>query len=219
MPKPMVIEKNKKTDSVGGSEFGNYGAPPAVDLSQYHQPGYAAGGSKVKMMVWWLVQALAFPLTLHASHGVRRWLLRLFGAKIGQQVAIRPTVRVTYPWNIEIGDHSWIGDDVVLYSLVPIKIGQHCVISQKSYLCTGSHDISDPRFGLMTGEIVIENGAWVATDCFVGPDVRIGANAIIGARSTVLHAMPSDQICFGTPCIPVKPRPMPAAPIDKLTAG
>ena len=159
------------------------------------------------MMVWWLVQAIAFPLSLHTSHRWRCWLLRLFGAKIGQQVMIRPTARITYPWNIEIGDHSWVGDDVVLYSLVPIRLGRHCVISQKSYLCTGSHNISDPRFGLVTGEIVVENGAWIATDCFIGPDVRIGANAVIGARSTVLGAMPPEQVCFGTPCKPIKPRP------------
>ena len=183
------------------------GAPPWVDLSQYHQPGYDAGGSRAKMMLWWLVQAIAFPLSLHTSHRWRCWLLRRFGAKIGQQVMIRPTARITYPWNIEIGDYSWVGDDVVLYSLVPIRLGQHCVISQKSYLCTGSHDISDPRFGLVTGEIVIENGAWIATDCFIGPNVRIGANAVIGARSTVLGSMPPEQVCFGTPCKPVKPRP------------
>ncbi|MGB3296341.1 MAG: WcaF family extracellular polysaccharide biosynthesis acetyltransferase [Phormidesmis sp.] len=189
---------------------GELGASPWVNLSQYHQPGYEAGGSRAKVMLWWLVQAIAFPLSLHTAHWWRCWLLRLFGAKIGQQVMIRPTARITYPWNIEIGDNSWVGDDVVLYSLVPIRLGQHCVISQKSYLCTGSHDISDPRFGLVTGEIVVENGAWIATDCFIGPDVRVGANAVIGARSTVLQTMPPGQICFGTPCKPIKPRPLKA---------
>ncbi|MGB3300918.1 MAG: WcaF family extracellular polysaccharide biosynthesis acetyltransferase [Phormidesmis sp.] len=188
--------------------FGSIGAPPFVDLSQYHQPSYDAGGSRVAMLIWWLIQAMVFPLTLHTAHGIRAGLLRLFGAKIGQDVIIRPTARFTYPWNIEIGDRTWIGDDVVLYSLAPIKIGCHCVISQKSYLCTGSHNISDPRFGLVTGELVIENGVWVATDCFVGPNVCIGANAVIGTRSTVLHSMPSAQICVGTPCQPIKPRPM-----------
>ncbi|MGB7084710.1 MAG: WcaF family extracellular polysaccharide biosynthesis acetyltransferase [Phormidesmis sp.] len=195
--------------AVNKSALGDYGAPPFVDLRQYHQPNYDAGGSRAKMMLWWLVQAIAFPLSFHNANGLRRALLRLFGAKLGKDVRIRATARITYPWNIEIGDHSWIGDNVVLYSLSPIKIGRHCVISQKSYLCTGSHDISDPRFGLVFGELVVENGAWIATDCFIGPSVRIGANAVIGARSTVLNSMPSDQVCVGTPCKPVKPRPLP----------
>ena len=196
-------------------DFGDYGAPPFADLSQYHQPGYSAGGSKIAMMLWWLVQAIAFPLTLHTSHSIRCWLLRLFGAKIGQHVVIRPTARFTYPWNIEIGDYSWIGDDAVLYSLAPIKIGRHCVVSQESYLCTGSHDISDPRFALITHEIVIENGAWIATDCFVGPGVRIGSNTVVGARSTVFYNLPAGQICFGTPCKAIKPRPMNKSSLTK----
>lgn len=185
------------------------GSPAFVDLSHYHQPGYDAGGSRVKMLLWWFVQAIAFPLTFHTGHSIRCWLLRRFGARIGQNVVIRPTARITYPWNLEIGSYSWIGDDVVLYSLAPIKIGQHCVISQESYLCTGSHAISDPTFPLETGEVIVENGAWIATDCFVGPNVTIGANAVIGARSSVFHSMPAGQICFGSPCKAIKPRPMP----------
>lgn len=207
------------TESIQRANNGGYGAAPFVDLARYHQPGYDAGGSKLAMLLWWLVQAIAFPLTLHTAHGIRCLLLRLFGANIGKHVVIRPTARFTYPWNIEIGDYSWIGDDAVLYSLAPIKIGCHCVISQKSYLCTGSHDISDPRFGLVTGEIMIENGAWVATDCFVGPNVCVGANAVIGARSTVLQSMPEGQICVGTPCKPVKARPIPEQSASPEQAG
>lgn len=181
---------------------------PFVDLRQYHQPGYDAGGSQLAMLWWWLVQGICFPLSPHFAHGFRRWLLRRFGATIGEGVRIRPTARFTYPWNVKIGDYSWVGDDVVFYSLAPITVGRQCVISQKSYLCTGSHDISDPRFSLVTGEIVIENGVWIAADCFLAMDVRIGANAVIAARSSVMRSMPAGQVCKGTPCRPVKPRPM-----------
>jgi putative colanic acid biosynthesis acetyltransferase WcaF len=158
-------------------------------------------------MVWWLLQALVFPLTLHAHHAPRRWLLRWFGAYIGTGVVIRPTARFTYPWKVSIGDYSWIGDDVVFYSLDAITVGCHCVISQNSYLCTGSHDITRPTFTLKTAPITVENGAWVATDCFLGPGVTIGANAVIGARSSVFRPMPAEQICWGSPCRPQQLRP------------
>lgn len=187
------------------------GAEPFVDLTEYHEPGYDAGGSRAKMLLWWLVQSIAFPLSHHAAHGFRRQLLRAFGARIGEDVRIRPTARFTYPWNVEIGDHSWVGDDVVFYSLAPIKVGRHCVISQKSYLCTGSHDLSNSRFPLTFGEVVVENGVWIATDCFIGPAVRVGANSVIGVRSTVLATLPPAFICLGTPCKPIKPRPMGSA--------
>ncbi len=177
-------------------------AKPLVDLRQYHQTGFDRGRPGWYVMLWWLVQGIVFPLTLHPFNSVRCQLLRWFGAKIGKAVLIRPTARFTYPWKVEIGDYSWIGDDVVFYSLESIQIGEHCVISQKSYLCTGSHDAQDPRFGLLTAPIAIGNGVWVATDCFIGAGVQIGANALVGARSSVFSSLPEQQVCWGTPCRP-----------------
>ncbi|MBD2504434.1 hormogonium polysaccharide biosynthesis acetyltransferase HpsU [Anabaena azotica] len=177
-----------------------------VDLRQYDQSWFNRGRSAWYILLWWLVQAIAFPLTPHPFSNIRCWILRLFGARIGKGVVVRPTARFTFPWKVTIGDYSWIGDDVVLYSLDEIHIGQHCVVSQKSYLCTGSHDIQDPAFGLKIAGITIGNGAWVATDCFIAPGVQIGANAVIGARSSVFTNMPAGQVCWGSPCRPQHPR-------------
>ena len=177
-------------------------ASPWIDLRKYDQSGYDRGRPRWLVLLWWLVQAIAFPLSLHNFNGFRCWLLRLFGAQIGTDVLIRPTARVTYPWKLVIGDYSWIGDDVVLYSLEKISIGSHCVISQKCYLCTGSHDIESSTFDLLTAPITIGNGAWLATDCFVAPGVTIGANTVIGARSSVFTDISSAQVAFGTPCRP-----------------
>lgn len=179
-----------------------------VRLDTYDQSWYNPGRPKGVILLWWLLQAVVFPLTLHAHHAPRRWLLRRFGAKVGQGVVIRPTARVTYPWHITLGDHSWIGDDVVLYSLAPITIGDHCVVSQKSYLCTGSHDIRDPQFSLQVAPINLEPGVWVATDCFIAPGVTVGANSVVGARSSVFKSLPAGQICYGNPCRAMAPRVM-----------
>jgi putative colanic acid biosynthesis acetyltransferase WcaF len=179
-----------------------------MDLRRYDQSGYDRGRPGWYVLLWWLVQAIAFPLTPHPANGLRRRLLKWFGAEVGQGVVIRPTARFTYPWKVAIGDYSWVGDDVVFYSLDRIAIGCHCVISQKSYLCTGSHNLQDPAFALMTAPITIGNGAWVATDCFVAPGVQIGANAVVGARSSVFSSLPEGQVCWGTPCRPHYPRQM-----------
>ncbi|MBD2386629.1 hormogonium polysaccharide biosynthesis acetyltransferase HpsU [Cylindrospermum sp. FACHB-282] len=179
---------------------------PFVDLRKYDQSWFERGRPGWYILLWWLVQAIIFPLTPQPLNILRCALLRLFGAHIGKGVLIRPTARFTYPWKITIGDYSWIGDDVVLYSLDQIDIGTHCVISQETYLCTGSHDIKDPAFGLKTGKITIGNGAWVAAYCFLGPGVQIGANAVIGARSTVFTSMASGQVCWGNPCRTQYPR-------------
>lgn len=183
-------------------------AQPLVDLRQYDLSNCDRGRPSWLILLWWLVQAIAFPLSLHNLNGFRAWLLRLFGAKIGQGVVIRPTARFTYPWKVAIGDYSWIGDDVVFYSVDLIQVGCHCVISQKSYLCTGSHDLQDSRFSLINAPIKIGNGVWIAADCFVAAGVTIGANSVIGARSSVFRDIPHTQLAWGTPCTPRHQREM-----------
>ena len=106
------------------------------NLDQYKTPSDFRGKSKLTVQLWWIVQASLFRCSPQFLYGWRRFLLRSFGAKIGKDVIIRPTVRITYPWKLTIGDYSWIGDDVVLYTLGEIEIGAHAVISQKGYICT-----------------------------------------------------------------------------------
>lgn len=187
-------------------------AEPWIDLRKYDQSWFDRGKPMWFILLWWFVQAIAFPLTLHNFNFLRCWLLRLFGAKIGMGVIIRPTARFTYPWKVEIGDYSWIGDNVVFYSLDRISVGSHCVISQESYLCTGSHDIQDVAFNLITAPIAIGNGVWIAADCFIAPGVKIGANSVIGARSSVFGDISSATVAWGTPCRDRYPRKMDLLP-------
>lgn len=184
------------------------GAPAWVDLRRYDQSWYDPGRPKWVIMLWWLMQGIVFPLTLHTHHAPRRALLRLFGARIGAGVVIRRSARFYYPWQVEIGDYSWVGSGVEFYSLARIRLGHHCVVSQHTYLCTGSHDPADPAFGLRVAPITLGNGVWVAAHCFVGPGIEIGANSVVGAGSRVFTNLPSQYICCGSPCRPYKPRVM-----------
>lgn len=176
------------------------------DLSRFRLPENFRGASSVKVQLWWLVQSTFFGCSPQLMYGWRNWLLRLFGARIGKDVLVRPSVRVTYPWKVSIEDGAWIGDDVVLYSLGNIQIGSNAVVSQRSYLCTGGHDFTKPAFDIFEKPIVIEDEAWVATDVFVAPGVTIGRGAVIGARSSVFKDIPPMKICIGNPAMPIKDR-------------
>jgi putative colanic acid biosynthesis acetyltransferase WcaF len=175
-------------------------------LKDFQLPGNFRGRSPIIVQLWWMVQATLFAWSPQFLYGWRRLLLRLFGARIGRKVLIRPTVKVTYPWKIYIGDYSWIGDDVVLYSLGEIIIGRHTVISQKSYICTGSHDYTSLSFNIFSEPVQIGNEVWIATDVFVAPGVRLGDGSVVGARSSVLHDLPPGKICYGNPAEAVKDR-------------
>jgi len=133
-------------------------------------------------------------------------LLRLFGAKVGRAVVIRPTVTITYPWKVAIGDYAWIGDNAELYSLGEIEIGANAVVSQRSYLCAADHDHTQVDFPIRSRKITIGAQAWVAADVFVAPGVSVGEGAVIGARSSVFKDMPAGMVCFGYPCQPVRLR-------------
>jgi len=155
------------------------------DLSRFTMPANFRGRPGWYVQLWWIVQALLFHPSPQILYGWRRFLLRVFGAEIGKGVIIRPSVQITYPWKVKIGDHSWIGDDVVLYSLGEIEIGANVVVSQRSYICTGSHDYSKPTFDIFSKPIVIKDECWLATDVFIAPGVNIDRGMVIGARSSV----------------------------------
>jgi len=177
-------------------------------LDKFRLPDRFRGRSAVIVQIWWIVQETLFAWSPQFMYGWRRFLSRLFGAKIGQKVLLRPSVRMTYPWKVTIGDNSWIGDNVALYTLSEIEIGRDTVISQNTYLCTGSHDYTSTAFDIYAQPIKIGDGVWVASDVFVAPGVTIGDGAVVGVRSTVLNDLPEGMICFGSPAKPIKPRAM-----------
>jgi putative colanic acid biosynthesis acetyltransferase WcaF len=164
------------------------------------------GRSAVYVQLWWLVQATLFKWSPQVLYGWRRWLLRRFGAKIGESVLIRPTVEITYPWKVSIGDWSWIGDYVTLYSLDEIHIGENSVISQHTYICSGSHDYTKPSFDIYGSAVRIESEAWIAARCFVAPGVCVGQGAVVGACSVVLEDVPKMMVCAGHPAKVLRPR-------------
>jgi putative colanic acid biosynthesis acetyltransferase WcaF len=176
------------------------------NLSRYNTPSDFRGKSKIIVQFWWMCYTILFRPSPQKLYGWRRFLLRAFGAKIGKKVIIRPTAKITYPWKVSIGDYSWIGDDVILYSLGEIEIGSNSVISQRSYICTGSHDYTKETFDIFAKKIKIGNSCWLATDVFIAPGVSIGNGTIVGARSSVFKNLPSNKICTGSPINLIKAR-------------
>jgi putative colanic acid biosynthesis acetyltransferase WcaF len=176
------------------------------DLSKFKIPENFRGKPTWYVQLWWLVQSTIFKNSPQFAYKFRAQILRCFGAEIGKNTIIRPTATFTYPWKIKIGDYAWIGDDVVLYSLGNITIGNHSVISQRSYICAGDHDYRKIEFPIRGPQISIGSQCWIATDTFVAPGVSIGNNTVVGARSSVFKNLPSGFVCTGSPCKPIKPR-------------
>jgi putative colanic acid biosynthesis acetyltransferase WcaF len=180
-----------------------------MNLAEFDNSSFDRGASRVKELLWLVARSLCFTaLCPWPIYSVRRTILRGFGGLIGQGVIIKPEVKITFPWKLSVGAHSWLGEEAWILSLDRITIGDDVSISQRAMLCTGSHDWSDPRFALITKPITIENGVWICADVFVGPGVRIGENAVVLAGSVVTADLPAGMVCSGNPCVPIKPRKM-----------
>lgn len=155
--------------------------------------------------LWLALQALLFRSWIPGSTH-RKLLLRLFGAKIGQNVTFKPGVRVKFPWKLTIGDHSWIGEDVWIDNLVPVKIGSDCCVSQGVYLCTGNHDWSKETFDLIAAPIEIGNKSWLCARSSVGPGVTIREGAVLGFSSVTASDLDAWSIYGGSPAKFIKRR-------------
>lgn len=153
-----------------------------------------------------MAKALFFTTVVPMPSSPRRRVLRMFGARIGTGVVIRSRVNIHMPWKLSVGDHVWIGDDVLILNLEPVAIGSNACISQRAFLCTGNHDYKSPTFDYFGQSIEVGEGAWVGAQSFVGPGVSIGVDAVVTAGSVVLADLPDRQVCSGNPCVPVRDR-------------
>jgi len=175
-----------------------------IELSGYTTGDFQRGASALKEAAWWVVRALFFQTPLPWPSGVRVALLRAFGAKVGEGVVIRSQVNITFPWRFSAGDHVWIGEDVLILSLAQVTIESNCCISQRAFLCTGSHDFSSPAFSLRTRAITIREGSWVAAGAFVAPGVTVGPGSMVTAGSVVVVDTGVGVIVRGNPAVVVK---------------
>ena len=179
--------------------------PQTVRLGLFAAGAFARGRSRLVEAVWMCVQAGLVGSWLPGSRH-RVALLRLFGARIGNGVVVKPGVRVKFPWRLSMGDHCWIGERAWIDNLAAVTLGDDVCISQGAYLCTGNHDWSDPAFALITRPITLLDGSWVGAKALIAPGVTLGVCAVASAGSVITKSIPDFEIHAGNPAAPVRQR-------------
>jgi putative colanic acid biosynthesis acetyltransferase WcaF len=182
-----------------------------VDLEHFDNPEYRPGRGPAVRALWYFVSLLIFESGWLPFSGPKRWLLRWFGARIGRGLVIKPHVRIKYPWRLVVGDHCWIGQEVWIDNLDDVHLGDHVCVSQRTYLCTGSHDYQKRSFNLVTRPIRVENGAWLGAQSLVLAGVTVRANAIVAAGSVVSKDVAEATIVAGNPARPLDRKREPTA--------
>ena len=179
-----------------------------VKLRQYDNSWYHPGRSLLKRSAWFFLGAPIVRSAWIPSSTLRVKLLRAFGATIGEGVTIKPSVEVKYPWHLVIGDDCWIGEHVWIDNLTTVRIASNVCISQGAYFCTGNHDWSDEKFGLMIAPIQLDEGSWAGAKCVLTPGVTLARGAIAAAGAVVVGSIPEFQVYAGNPAQFVKARRM-----------
>lgn len=168
--------------------------------------GLERGAGKIKEMTWYLVKVVFFLSALPYPNGFKCLLLRLFGAKIGSGVIIKPRVNIHFPWKLEVGNDVWIGEEVFLLNFEQLTIGNDVCVSQRAFLCGGNHDFRIPEMPYRNGPITLMDGAWIGASVFVSPGVTVGTDSVITAGSVVTGNIAPNGIYKGNPIVYIKQR-------------
>jgi len=176
-----------------------------TNLSHFNNTWFKPGGNVVSRFLWYHINAFILKSSLPFM-GVKIVLLKLFGAKIGKGLVIKPHVSIKYPWNLTIGNHVWIGENVWIDNLDLVAIGNNVCISQGALIMSGNHNYTKPTFNLITKKIIIEDGAWICAKSVVCQGVNIGSHAVLGIQSVASDNLEPYSIYRGNPATKVKER-------------
>lgn len=175
-------------------------------LSEYNNRWYYPGMSFPIRLIWFVINAIFFINPLNGSSGLKVFLLRLFGAKIGRGVVVKPGVNIKYPWNISIGDFSWIGERVWIDSLEKVSIGSNCCLSQGAVLLCGNHNYSKSTFDLMVNPIILQDGVWIGSLSMVTGGVVCGSHSVLSVMSVASSNLEPYGVYKGNPAVMIKNR-------------
>jgi putative colanic acid biosynthesis acetyltransferase WcaF len=177
-----------------------------TDLSKYDNQWYNPGRGPFTRLIWYFVNTLFFLNPLNPISSLKITLLRIFGAKVGKGVRINPSVNIKYPWLLEIGDYTWIGEKVWIDNLVKVKIGNNCCLSQGAMLVTGNHDYKKSTFDLKVNEIIIEDGVWIGGKSVVCSAITCHSHSVLTVLSVATADLEAFGIYRGNPAIKVRVR-------------
>ncbi len=177
-----------------------------TDLSRYDNRWYDPGAGFIKRMLWYYCNTFFFIPSWNVSGGLKKLLLRLFGAKVGKGVVIKPRTNIKYPWRLSIGDYVWIGENAWIDNLADVHIGDHVCISQGAYLLTGNHNYKKVAFDLMVEGITLEEGVWVGAHAVVCPGVTCHSHAVLAVNSVAVGDLEAYTIYQGNPAVKQKER-------------
>lgn len=177
-----------------------------TDLSTYDNSSYRPGAGAIKRTLWYFTNVLFFQNPWNPVSGLKVFLLKIFGAKVGKGAVIKPSVNIKYPWRLKIGNHVWIGENVWIDNLADVTIGDNVCISQGAMLLCGNHNFKKRSFDLITGGITLEAGVWIGAKSMLTAGIKCGSHSVLSVMSAASSDLEAYTIYKGNPAVAVKKR-------------
>lgn len=177
-----------------------------VNLSTFNNKGFDKGTNKLKWFLWLLVSYLVLKPSWIPIMKPKIFFLKIFGAKIGKGLVIKPSVNIKFPWKLVIGDNVWIGENVWIDNLDKVFIENDVCISQGALLLTGNHDYTQSTFDYKNASIYLEKGTWIGAKTVVCPGVRCESHSILAVGSIATKDLEPYTIYQGNPAREVRKR-------------
>lgn len=175
-------------------------------LSSFDNTTFDKGAGKLKQGLWFMVHALLFKSPFFPFMKIKIYLLKVFGAQIGEGVVIKPSIHIKFPWKLKVGDYVWFGEHVWIDNLDRVEIGNNVCLSQGAMLLTGNHDYKVSSFDYKNAPIVLEDGVWIGAKAVVCPGVRCQTHSILSVGSIANKNLLPYTIYQGNPAIGIRKR-------------
>ena len=177
-----------------------------VNLETFSTYNFNKGANKLKIVIWYFVNALFVRASWNHFMGIKVFFLKLFGAKIGKGLVIKNNVNIKFPWKLTLGNDVWLGENAWIDNLDEVIIGNNVCISQGALLLTGNHDYTLSTFDYRNAPIIIEDGAWIGAKTVVCPGIKVKSHAILTVGSTATKNMEAYGIYQGNPALKIRTR-------------
>ena len=175
-------------------------------LANFNSSTFDKKGSKLKILTWLIINSVIFKTSWIPIISIKIFILKIFGAKVGKGLVIKPSVNIKFPWKLVIGNDVWIGENVWIDNLDQVTIGNDVCISQGALLLTGNHDYTISSFDYRNAPIVLEEGVWIGAKSVVCPGVVCKSHSILAVGSIATKTLEPYAIYQGNPAQEVRKR-------------
>lgn len=177
-----------------------------IDLSKYDNHNFHTGANGLQRAIWYFTNLFFFQAKWNVFSGLKVFLLRLAGARIGKGVVIKPGVNIKFPWKLVVKNHVWVGENVWIDNLDRVTIESHCVISQGAMLLCGNHNYKSEKFDLRVAPISLKEGCWIGAQSVVTAGVSCGKYSVLSVASVAQQNLQENTIYQGNPAQAIRKR-------------